>query len=72
MEIELFGQLAKERESIHVETFPQPMTVLELAEKLDLALDLVGLISIDGKSSHWSDKVNNENRVCFFPYLEGG
>jgi hypothetical protein len=72
MEIELFGQLAEGREAIWKEEFLQPLTVHELAEKLSLDIEVVGLISIDGKQSDWNDQVTNVNRICFFPYLEGG
>lgn len=72
MEIELFGQLAEGREAIWEEEILQPLTVYELAEKFCVDIELVGLISIDGTQSHWNDQVTNENRICFFPYLEGG
>jgi hypothetical protein len=72
MEIELFGQLADNQEPIRQVEIVEPMTVRELAERLDLNTELVGLTSIDGKLCDWSAKIHNHQRVCFFPYLDGG
>jgi len=72
IEVELFGQLADNGSRINVEKIPLPTTVLDLADFLHLNRDLVGIVTVDGRQSAWSDNVEDGSRVCFFPYLAGG
>lgn len=51
---------------------PLPTTALRLAAHLKINQELVGIITINGKQSQWTEKIDNGSRVCFFPYLAGG
>ena len=72
IEVELFGQLAENGSRIIVKNLSLPTTALDLAIHLRLNQDLVGIFTINGKQSQWSDEVTDGSRVCFFPYLAGG
>jgi len=72
IEVELFGQLADNGSRLNVNDLPLPTTALRLAVHLKINQELVGIITIDGKQSQWTDKIYNGSRVCYFPYLAGG
>jgi len=72
IEIELFGQLlpnAQRRQMLNME---RPVSVQEVANTLDLNLEEVGLITIDGVQSEKEDVVKSGSRLCFFPPMSGG
>jgi hypothetical protein len=72
VDVELFGQLEPHilrRQSINING---PIKVSELAKKLGLDLEKVGLITINGIQSEEQDKVPPDCRLCFFTHMSGG
>ncbi len=72
IEIELFGQLAPNlprRQSLILE---RALTVQEIARRLGLDPDQVGLIVINGVQREMDDTVPPDCRLCFFPPVSGG
>ena len=73
IEVELFGQLAENGSRIIlVKDLSLPTSALSLAIYLRLNQDLIGIFTINGRQSQWSDEISEGSRVCFFPYLAGG
>lgn len=72
MEIEIFGQLAINREQHKTLTIDHPVTVLEVVKGIDLNPEIIGLVTINGVQSELQDEVKDEDRICFFPYMSGG
>jgi molybdopterin converting factor small subunit len=72
LEIEIFGQLALNRESKVGLKLEKPATALEITKQLGLNPDAIGLITIDGRQSEFDDSVQDGDRICFFPYMSGG
>ena len=69
LEVELFGGLlpgVQRRQMIHLE---DSTSVQEIADKLGLNPEEVGLITIDGVQSEMDDLVPPGNRLCFFPWM---
>ena len=48
------------------------MTVLDVANLLELNPDEIGLIVINGVQSEFQDPVPPDCRLCFFPPMSGG
>jgi hypothetical protein len=72
VDIELFGQLlpgAERRQSLTLEI---AATVHDVALRLGLNLEEVGLITINGVQSEEQDMVLPGCRLCFFPPMSGG
>ena len=72
VDVEIFGQLAinrQRRRSIEIQI---PTTARDLARAVGLDLDEIGLIMIDGVQSSLEDAVPPDSRLCFFPYVSGG
>ena len=72
VDVEVFGQLLAcqpRRRSIEI---PAPLPVRDLAQKIGLAFDQIGLIMIDGVQSNLNDIVQPDSRLCFFPFVDGG
>ena len=72
VEIELFGQLARDHEPRQTLTMASPMQVQEVILLLGLEIDQIGLISINGVQSELHDSVPMDCRLCFFPPMSGG
>jgi molybdopterin converting factor small subunit len=72
IDVELFGNLAPgapRRQSI---TLAEPTTAGEIAIRLGVDPDTVGLVAINGVLSDLEDPVPPGGRLCFFPPLSGG
>jgi molybdopterin converting factor small subunit len=72
IEIELFGQLAPGLQRRQSLTLKSASTVQEVAMRLGLNLEEVGLITINGVQSEEQDFVPSDCRLCFFPPMSGG
>ena len=72
IEIELFGQLLPSMQRHQILNMERPVSVQEVANTLDLNLEEVGLITIDGVQSEKEDAVKPGSRLCFFPPMSGG
>jgi hypothetical protein len=72
IEVELFGQLLPGAERRQLLEVKDRICVYEVANKLGLKPDEVGLITIDGVQSEMEDLVHPGCRLCFFPYMSGG
>lgn len=72
VEIELFGQLLPGVERRQNLDFQGTTTIHNLALRLGLNLEEVGLITINGVQSEEQDLVLPGSRVCFFPPMSGG
>ncbi len=70
--IELFGQLRNKNKKIENLDLTEPLAVRMLAEMIDLSMEQIGMVTINGKQSVESDLVPTECRVCFFPHMSGG
>ena len=72
VDIEIFGQLLPDqprRRSIEIQ---EPATARDLARKIGLDLEEIGLVTIDGVQSGLDHSVQPDSRLCFFPYVSGG
>lgn len=72
IDVELFGQLlpgTPRRQNLKLD---RPVTVAEVAERLGLVPEQVGLILIDGVQCEMEAPVPPACRLCFFPLLSGG
>jgi hypothetical protein len=72
IDVELFGQLEPRlprRQSINIDA---PCTVEEMASILNLDLEKVGLITINGIQGEYQDMVLSNSRLCFFTHMSGG
>jgi molybdopterin converting factor small subunit len=72
VEVELFGQLASGAQRHQTLILEQPTTVGEVADRLGLNADTVGLVVIDGIQREIDDPVPPTCRLCFFPPVSGG
>jgi molybdopterin converting factor small subunit len=72
VEVELFGQLATGAQRRQTLILEQPTTVGEVADRLGLNADTIGLVVIDGIQSEIDDPVPPTCRLCFFPPVSGG
>lgn len=72
IEIELGGNLlpgAVRRQVLEPE---RPLTVQEVALRIGLNPEEIGLIVVNGVQSELDDLVPQDARVCFFPPMTGG
>ena len=72
IEIELFGQLAANRQRRQRWEVNTPLFIRDVANRLDLKEEEIGLITVDGVQSEIEDSVQPGSRLCFFPYMSGG
>jgi molybdopterin converting factor small subunit len=72
VEVELFGQLAPHLPRRQTLTLERPTTVQEIALELNLNLDDIGLLSINGIQVELQELVPLNCRLCFFPPMSGG
>jgi hypothetical protein len=72
IEIEIFGQLLPGQPRKRTIEAPGQATVRDIAKAIDLDLEEIGMIAIDGVQGHIDDLVQPNSRLCFFPYLAGG
>jgi hypothetical protein len=72
VDLELFGQLAGQLPRRQILTLERPMTVAEVASRLGLDTDQVGLVSIDGVQADCDQMVPPDCRLCLFPPMSGG
>lgn len=70
--VELFGQLSPHTLRRQNLDLTPNATVQEAVELLELNLEEIGLITIDGIQSEIQDHLTPACRLCFFPYLSGG
>ena len=70
--IELFGQLSMDKQRKQVLNLDHPLEVREIAVLLDLNLEQIGLITMDGVQSELEDVISPDCRLCFFPPMSGG
>ena len=72
VDIELFGQLAptvQRRQTLNLES---QVNVLDVANRIGVIPEEVGLITIDGVQHGMEDTVPLTCRLCFFPPMSGG
>ena len=70
--VELNGQLlpgSLRKQEIEI---PANASIREAALFLQLNLDEIGLVTINGVQSEMEDPLPPGSRLCFFPYLSGG
>jgi hypothetical protein len=72
VDIELFGQLLAGQSRRRTMEISARVTARELAQKIGLDLNEIGLVTIDGVQSGLDDSVQPDSRLCFFPYITGG
>jgi hypothetical protein len=72
VEIELFGQLLPGAPRHQTLTLEQSMTVQQVAIRLGLDPEQIGLIVINGVQREMHDPVPPDCRLCFFPPVSGG
>ena len=68
----MFGQLLPGAQRRQILNMERPVLVQEVANILDLKMEEVGLITIDGVQSDKEDTVKPGSRLCFFPPMSGG
>jgi len=72
VDVELFGQLARDVKRRQALELNSPSSVKEVAIQLGINPEEVGLITIDGVQSLMHDEVPLTCRLCFFPPMSGG
>lgn len=72
IDVELFGQLLPGSPRRQTLPLDGPATAADVAGRLGLALEEVGLILVDGVQHEMEDVVLSGCRLCFFPLLSGG
>ncbi len=72
VDIELFGQLLPGQPRRRSLELKEPATARDLAQKIGLHLEEIGLVMIDGVQSDLDNHVQPNSRLCFFPYVSGG
>jgi hypothetical protein len=72
VDIEVFGQLIPDQPRRRTIDISEPTAVRELAVRIGLDLNEIGLVTIDGVQSRLEDSVQTDSRLCFFPYVTGG
>jgi Mg2+/Co2+ transporter CorB len=72
VDIELFGQLLPGVERHQTLTLQGATTVRDVALRLGLNMEEVGLITINGVQSEEQDAIPPDCRLCFFPPMSGG
>ena len=70
--IELFGQLLPGAERRQTLSLQGATTVRDVALRLGLNLEEIGLITINGVQIEEQDLVSPDCRLCFFPPMSGG
>jgi molybdopterin converting factor small subunit len=72
VEVELFGQLAPDNPRLQSVNVTEGTTVSEVAAMLNLNLEKVGLITVDGIQKEDHDLLFPDCRLCFFTHMSGG
>jgi molybdopterin converting factor small subunit len=72
VQVELFAQLGEGVERRRVLELAQPASVREVAARVGLDPEAVGLILMDGLVHGLDDPVPATCRLCFFPPVSGG
>jgi hypothetical protein len=72
VEIELFGQLLPGRQRKQSLELECPLQVGEVATRLGLNPQEIGLITINNVQSELDDPVPPNSRLCFFSHMSGG
>jgi hypothetical protein len=72
VEIELFGQLLPGRQRKQSLELEYPVKVEEVATRLGLNPQEIGLMTINNVQSELDDPVPPTCRLCFFPHMSGG
>ena len=72
VEVELFGQLLPGRQRKQSLELEYPLKVGEVATRLGLKSQEIGLITINNVQSELEDPVPPNSRLCFFPHMSGG
>jgi len=70
--IEINGQLLPGSLRKQDLDLPANASVREAALFLQINIEEIGLITVDGVQSEMEDKLPPGSRLCFFPYLSGG
>lgn len=72
VELEVFGALVpadKRHQTLHIHS---GTTVRQVADRLGLNPDEIGLITIQGVQSELDDVIPPKCRLCIFPPMSGG
>jgi hypothetical protein len=72
IDVELFGQLLPAVPRRQILTLDRPTTVADVAGRLGLVPEEIGLVFIDGVQCEMDEPVPPGARLCFFPHLAGG
>lgn len=72
LDVELFGIFAQGRQARQALTLEQPLTAGEIAARLGLSTEAIGLIVVDGVQTEPETLITKNCRVCFFPPMSGG
>ena len=72
IEIELFGQLISNKQRRQTWEMTKPMLIRDVANKLGLKEEEIGLITVNGVQSEPDESVHPGSRLCFFSHMSGG
>jgi molybdopterin converting factor small subunit len=72
IEVELYGQLATNKQRKQVMDLYRPMKIREVVILLGLDEKYIGLITVNGVQNELDDFVQSGCRLCFFPHMSGG
>jgi len=72
VELEVFGALLPPDQRRQILQLPPCTTVRQVADRLGLNPEEIGLITIQGAQSELEDVVPPGCRLCIFPPMQGG
>jgi molybdopterin converting factor small subunit len=72
VDIEVFGQLLPNQPRRRTVELQEPATVRDLAQRIGLDVEEIGLVMVNGIQSELDHSVQPDSRLCFFPYISGG
>lgn len=72
IQVELFGQLSSGRGKVTILHFDMPVMVSDVLARLEINMDDVGFVVINGVQSLTTDMLLTDGRLSLFPYITGG
>ncbi len=72
VEVELSTGLADGKKKTLRFPIEEGCTPAFIADRLQLDRERVGLITVDGRVVEWNEPLSSGQRVCFFPFINGG
>lgn len=72
IEVEFFGRLMPDLPRLQKIELNEYATVKDAIMRLDIDIDQVGLITVNGVQREDQDRLYDCSRLCFFTHMSGG